>query len=170
MFDVGIVNLLDGGERSPEQRLDGGHAALDESTGRVATIEDSRAARFFSTRPEPTKFFSVPVEGKPTLETGLDAAVDTEIIDGFNWELPPVDGSADIPKIPLPTQKRQVLQSLPPHVVLHLRRFAFDMSTFTNKKVDDFFAFPHLLDLRPYTVAGMAARHRAAAAVEGAAL
>lgn len=117
--------------------------------------------RYFKARFEPSKFLTVPVEGKSTLEEGLDAAMEADVFDDYKWEQLE-DGSPDgaITSVAKRTSKRQMLQSLPPHMVLHLRRFAFDMQTFVMKKVNDFYAFPHVLDMHPYTAAGLAKRHR----------
>ena len=40
---------------------------------------------------------------------------------------------------------------LPKLLILHLKRFELDYSTFTTRKVNDKIAFPSILDMRPYT-------------------
>lgn len=53
--------------------------------------------------------------------------------------------------------KRQCIKELPPHLILHLKRFEFDLDTLRRKKVNDLFEIPHRLNLKPYTLEGIMA-------------
>ena len=50
------------------------------------------------------------------------------------------------------------LDSLPPLLVIHPKRFAFDMNTFQTVKLNHRITFPATLDMSPYTQEGMRAR------------
>lgn len=47
---------------------------------------------------------------------------------------------------------RTSLKSAPDNLIFHLKRFDFDFSDFTRKKVNDSFAFPHSIDIGLYNV------------------
>ena len=51
--------------------------------------------------------------------------------------------------------KRACIKSLPPCLVIHLKRYDFDYETMQRLKLRDAFAFPRSLDMRPYTVEGV---------------
>ena len=50
------------------------------------------------------------------------------------------------------------LASLPPLLVIHPKRFAFDMNTFQTVKLNHRITFPRVLDMSPYTEDGMQSR------------
>lgn len=54
--------------------------------------------------------------------------------------------------------KRQCLKELPSHLIVHLKRFEFDLDTLRRKKVNDHFVIPHRLNLKPYTEEGILAK------------
>ena len=53
--------------------------------------------------------------------------------------------------------KRQCIKELPPHLILHLKRFEFDLDTLRRKKVNDHFVIPDRLNLKPFTEEGIMA-------------
>ncbi len=57
--------------------------------------------------------------------------------------------------------KRQCISELPPHLVLHLKRFEFDFDTLRKKKLNDHFEIPRFLNLKGLTKEGVAARDAA---------
>jgi hypothetical protein len=54
--------------------------------------------------------------------------------------------------------KRQCILRLPPHLIVHLKRFEFDMDTLRKKKVNDFCAIPTSLNLKTLTKEYLAAK------------
>ena len=52
--------------------------------------------------------------------------------------------------------KRTCVNRLPKMLMIHLQRFEYDWSVETRFKLNDHFEFPIDLDMRPYTVAGLA--------------
>ena len=57
--------------------------------------------------------------------------------------------------------KRQCIQELPPHLIVHLKRFEFDLDTLRKKKVNDYCAIPTTLNLKHLTREGIAAKEAA---------
>jgi ubiquitin carboxyl-terminal hydrolase 34 len=47
---------------------------------------------------------------------------------------------------------RECLKDLPDTVIFHLKRFEFSLRTLQRSKINDYFAFPASIDLKPYTV------------------
>ena len=54
---------------------------------------------------------------------------------------------------------RRQIKQLPPHLLIHLKRFEFNYETMTKRKTDDYCSFPQLLDMTPYAVKGLANDH-----------
>ncbi len=59
------------------------------------------------------------------------------------------------------TLKRVCIKDLPRHLILHLKRFEFDLEHFVKYKINDKVTFPFELDMAPYTVDGVANAERA---------
>ncbi len=57
--------------------------------------------------------------------------------------------------------KRQCILELPPHLIVHLKRFEFDLDTLRKKKVNDYCAIPTTLNLKHLTKAGIQAKEAA---------
>lgn len=53
---------------------------------------------------------------------------------------------------------RTCLKQVPDHLILHLKRFDFDLQTMNRSKINDYFEFPDTLDMRPYTMEYLAAK------------
>ena len=58
------------------------------------------------------------------------------------------------------TLKRVCVRTLPPHLILHLKRFEFDLDSMRKYKVNDYVEFPMELDLFPYTKEGLEQKER----------
>ncbi|XP_033116308.1 ubiquitin carboxyl-terminal hydrolase 24-like [Anneissia japonica] len=56
------------------------------------------------------------------------------------------------------TIKRTCIKTLPPVLVIHLKRFGYDWEAGRALKFDDHFKFPWVLDMEPYTSEGMSRR------------
>lgn len=72
-----------------------------------------------------------------------------EVIDDYKWDKE--DGSEPVA---LPTTKRVSIKTLPEHLIIHLKRFEFDMVRFVNVKVNDLFEFPMRLNMKKFTLHG----------------
>jgi hypothetical protein len=60
--------------------------------------------------------------------------------------------------------RRACIKQLPHMLVIQLKRFEFDYETMTQLKLKQRFEFPHFLNVKPYTVEGLAEQERADAA------
>ena len=56
------------------------------------------------------------------------------------------------------TTKRMCIRSLPQTLVIQLKRFHYDWETNRALKFDDYFEFPWILDMGPYTAEGISAQ------------
>lgn len=54
------------------------------------------------------------------------------------------------------TVKRLCVRKLPPVLAIQLKRFEYDYERVCAIKFNDYFEFPRLLDMEPYTVYGLA--------------
>lgn len=115
--------------------------------GGVLSNELLAEGNHYSQRAEPFSFLSVNVKNITTLETALKDYISGDQVD-YRWEEP--DGS----KKELPTKKRTSIKLLPPHLIVHLKRFEFDYATLRQKKLNTRFEFPTKLNMKPYTVEG----------------
>ena len=56
------------------------------------------------------------------------------------------------------TVKRMCIRKLPSTLVIQLKRFHYDWETNRSMKFDDYFSFPRVLDMGPYTAEGISAQ------------
>jgi hypothetical protein len=100
------------------------------------------------------------VQGMDSVEEGLAEMVKDEVMDGDNKiEFEDSDGNT----AKLSGVRRTCVSSLPNVLVLHLKRFDLDFTTFETVKVNDRCSFPTRLNMKPYTKEGMAERDAQAA-------
>ncbi|KAF9581346.1 hypothetical protein BGW38_001679, partial [Lunasporangiospora selenospora] len=93
-------------------------------------------------------FFAIQceVKNKKTLEESLQLYVQGEILDGDNkYKCSSCDKHVD-------AIKRACIKELPRNLILHLKRFDYDMDTMRRIKINDRFEFPMRLDMEPYTL------------------
>eukprot|EP01083_Nonionella_stella_P122092 367144_1 len=63
--------------------------------------------------------------------------------------------------------KRTCIKKLPQNLILHLKRFEFDLDVMRKVKLNDYCSFPDVLDMRPYTKAGLEEREGVHHRVQG---
>ncbi|OCT84877.1 ubiquitin carboxyl-terminal hydrolase 24 [Xenopus laevis] len=85
-----------------------------------------------------------------SLEISLDQFVRGEILEGSNAYY------CEKCKDKRTTVKRTCIKALPSVLVIHLMRFGFDWESGRSIKYDEQIKFPWMLNMEPYTVAGMA--------------
>ncbi|KAG0045590.1 hypothetical protein BGZ83_009224 [Gryganskiella cystojenkinii] len=93
-------------------------------------------------------FFSIQceVKNKKSLEESLQLYVQGEILDGDNkYKCSTCDKHVD-------AIKRACIKELPQNLILHLKRFDYDMDTMRRIKINDRFEFPTRLNMEPYTL------------------
>ncbi|XP_052775472.1 ubiquitin carboxyl-terminal hydrolase 24-like isoform X3 [Mya arenaria] len=90
-----------------------------------------------------------------TLQDSLDQFVKGELLEGDNAYYCEKCGEKRN------TIKRMYIKNLPPTLCIHLKRFGYDWEANRALKFDDYFKFPWVLDMEPYTAEGMARRDAA---------
>jgi hypothetical protein len=110
--------------------------------------DEAGACERCSCRREQEMTLSVPVVGHTDLLGGLHELIEPARVD-YKWPVSGAEGG-----VSLPTNKRQLVGSCPPHLLLHLSRFRFDAESLTQKKVNDRMSFPVLLDVFAFTPRG----------------
>lgn len=119
--------------------------------GRIAKLLTTQCQSFVecinvnyaSTRSEPLYDLQLVVKGYKTLEASLNQYVEVEILDKENQYRAEGFGKQD-------ARKGSRFLSFPPILMMHLRRFEYDMMADRMIKVNDRFEFPTELDLRPW--------------------
>ena len=97
---------------------------------------------------------SVAVKGKSNLLDSLELFVEGDKLEGENkYECTQCDSKVE-------ALKRSCIYSLPNHLIIHMRRFEFDIETLCRMKVDDLCEFPMELNMEPYTKEGLANREK----------
>ncbi|XP_062568779.1 ubiquitin carboxyl-terminal hydrolase 24-like [Saccostrea cucullata] len=87
-----------------------------------------------------------------TLQDSLDQFVKGELLEGDNAYFCDKCGEKRN------TMKRMCIKTLPPLLCIQLKRFGYDWEANRALKFDDYFKFPWILDMEPYTTDGMARR------------
>ena len=105
---------------------------------------------------------SVDVKGKRSVLDGLAQACEGEVLDGDNKYK--IDATGEY----VEAIKRQSLHTLPPVLILHLKRFEFNFDTMRREKCNDHVEFPMTINMEPYTVGYIERKEAAAAAGEPA--
>ena len=95
---------------------------------------------FKSEREEPFYLITAEIKNKTTLEDSLQLFIESEHLTGENKYQ--VDASGDEPARKVEATRRCIFRDLPEVLIVHLKRFDFDLETLSMKKLNDFFAFP----------------------------
>ncbi|VDI64277.1 ubiquitin carboxyl-terminal hydrolase 9/24 [Mytilus galloprovincialis] len=102
------------------------------------------------------EFFALNLTVKnATLQDSLDQFVKGEILEGDNAYY------CEKCQAKRNTMKRMCIKTLPPLLCIQLKRFGYDWEANRALKFDDYFKFPWILDMEPYTTEGMARREEA---------
>ena len=105
-------------------------------------------------RDEDYYMLSLDVKNKHSILNSLALYTDGELLEGDN------KASCSRCNRKTETVKRVCVKTLPPHLILHLKRFEFDLDSMRKYKVNDYCEFPMELDLFPYTKEGIEAKER----------
>ncbi|KAJ7514417.1 hypothetical protein O6H91_23G042900 [Diphasiastrum complanatum] len=112
----------------------------------------SRGCSHKSEREEPFAAISVDVKNKRDLLDSLESFVQGDLLEADNAYH--CEGCG----VKVDALKRVCVKSLPQTLVIHLKRFDFDYETMQRLKLKDRFEFPMHLDMKPFTVEGLAVR------------
>ncbi|KAK4237057.1 hypothetical protein C8A03DRAFT_16355 [Achaetomium macrosporum] len=114
--------------------------------GQLVQQVRSQECEHVSERLEPFSAIQCDIKGKSSLQESLQAYVDGEIMEGDNkYKCSTCDRHVD-------AVKRACLKDIPDNLIFHLKRFDFNLRTMQRSKINDYFAFPEKIDMRPYTI------------------
>ncbi|XP_055902389.1 probable ubiquitin carboxyl-terminal hydrolase FAF isoform X2 [Eupeodes corollae] len=99
---------------------------------------------------EPFSVFSVDIRNHSSLTESLEQYVKGEILEGADAY------HCDKCNKKVVTMKRLCVRKLPPVLAIQLKRFEYDYERVCAIKFNDYFEFPRVLDMEPYTVFGLA--------------
>lgn len=99
---------------------------------------------------EPFSVFSVDIRNHSSLTESLEQYVKGELLEGTDaYHCDKCDKK-------VVTVKRLCVRKLPPVLAIQLKRFEYDYERVCAIKFNDYFEFPRVLDMEPYTVSGLA--------------
>nr|AAF01346.1 fat facets short isoform [Drosophila melanogaster]AAF01347.1 fat facets short isoform [Drosophila melanogaster] len=99
---------------------------------------------------EPFSVFSVDIRNHSSLTESLEQYVKGELLEGADaYHCDKCDKK-------VVTVKRVCVKKLPPVLAIQLKRFEYDYERVCAIKFNDYFEFPRILDMEPYTVSGLA--------------
>ncbi|KAL2271630.1 hypothetical protein VTJ83DRAFT_1001 [Remersonia thermophila] len=152
---IDVVNQMDVDEffNLLFDRWEGQFATSDEKNrfrvffgGQLVQQVRSQECEHVSERLEPFSAIQCDIKGKSSLQESLQAYVDGEIMEGDNkYKCSTCDRHVD-------AVKRACLKDIPDNLIFHLKRFDFNLRTMQRNKINDYFAFPEKIDMRPYTI------------------
>ncbi|KAF2763557.1 hypothetical protein EJ05DRAFT_432901 [Pseudovirgaria hyperparasitica] len=115
--------------------------------GKTVTQIKSHECEHVSEREESFFVVQCDVKGKPNLMDSLQSYVQGDVMEGDNKYKCEKCGGKFVDAV-----KRTCLKEVPDNLILHLKRFDFDLTNMTRAKIDDLFEFPDKLDVSPYNV------------------
>lgn len=114
--------------------------------GQLVTQTKSKECDHISEVMEPFSAIQCDIKGKSNLLESLEAYVDGEHMEGDNkYKCSSCDRHVD-------AVRRSCLKEIPDSLIFHLKRFDFNLRTQSRSKINDYFAFPDRINMRPYTV------------------
>eukprot|EP00475_Leptophrys_vorax_P012579 TRINITY_DN19009_c0_g2_i1.p1 TRINITY_DN19009_c0_g2~~TRINITY_DN19009_c0_g2_i1.p1 ORF type:complete len:1252 (+),score=358.88 TRINITY_DN19009_c0_g2_i1:211-3756(+) len=97
-------------------------------------------------RDEHFMHISLAVKDKTDITESLRAFIEPEMLVGDNgYKCEECNKKVDAKRI-------ACLKSLPPTIILQLKRFDFNFETMQRQKLNNYLSFPMMLDLKPYTI------------------
>ena len=111
----------------------------------ITQIVDPSNERILSERQEPFHHLTLTVKNHKNVEEALESLIQGETIEDYHYE--PED-------VRMTITRRSLIGRLPANLVLHCKRFEFNLETFQVDKINSRFEFPHTLSLWPYTKQG----------------
>ncbi|MCQ2817406.1 MAG: hypothetical protein MJ252_09095, partial [archaeon] len=100
---------------------------------------------YYSTTEEDFYRITVDIKNHRSLEEALDFFVKGEVLDGDNQIY------VEKYKRKIPVRKRSTLKKMSTNLIVQLKRFELDYTTFTNYKLNDYISFPKKICFKKYT-------------------
>ncbi|POS74497.1 ubiquitin carboxyl-terminal hydrolase [Diaporthe helianthi] len=114
--------------------------------GQLVTQTKSKECEHLSEVLEPFSAIQCDIKGKKDLLESLNAYVDGEHMEGDNkYNCTTCGRHVD-------AVRRSCLKEVPDSLIFHLKRFDFNLRTLARNKINDYFAFPDRVDMRPFTI------------------
>ncbi|CAN8096633.1 unnamed protein product [Discula destructiva] len=114
--------------------------------GQLVTQTKSKECDHISEVLEPFSAIQCDIKGKKNLFESLEAYVNGEHMEGDNkYKCSSCDRHVD-------AVRRTCLKEIPDSLIFHLKRFDFNLRAQSRSKINDYFAFPTRINMRPYTV------------------
>lgn len=110
----------------------------------IATSKINPEKKLHSIHSDPILFLSLDVFKINNIKESLESFISGDNVE-YKWE--ETNETLD-------TIKRASIKTLPPCLIITLKRFIFDYDTFQNVKVNSKFEFPLELNMKPYTLEG----------------
>ncbi|KAH6625648.1 hypothetical protein C7974DRAFT_396461 [Boeremia exigua] len=128
LFDQWEAQLVNEGDKRKFRNFYGGQM-LQQVKSKQCEHVSERADSFFALQCD--------VQGKANLQESLQAFVQGDVMEGDNkYKCESCDDKF------VDAVKRTCLKSAPDNLIFHLKRFDFDLTDFSRKKVHEHFAFP----------------------------
>eukprot|EP00960_Hanusia_phi_P075978 768493-Hanusia_phi.AAC.5 len=133
------------------------HQIICKENVRVGDVEYGGDNPFKSEREESFYTLQLEVKHKRSILESLNLYVEGEALEGDNKYL------CEAANRKVDAVKRICIKELPNTLILHLKRFEFDLDFMKKVKVNDCCEFPLTLDMDPYTMRGIERREKVAA-------
>jgi ubiquitin carboxyl-terminal hydrolase 34 len=114
--------------------------------GKLVYQIKSMECEHVSEREEPCLNIQCDVQGKSNLEESLKAYIEGDVMQGDNKYKCESCGGKLVNAV-----RRTCLKDIPDNLILHLKRFEYDISLQRRNKINDCFEFPMKIDMSPYT-------------------
>ena len=108
-----------------------------------------KACQKYSDITEPFYSISLDIKGNTKLEQAFKSYIKEEVLEGEHAY------SCQYCSKKVTATKQSSIKELSPTVIIHLKRFEFDIDRQVNHKLLDYFEFPLSLDIYPYTLHGI---------------
>lgn len=120
--------------------------------GEIINQVISKDCPHLSERVEGFFALSIEVKGKKNILESLELFVKGDVLEGDNKYF------CDSCKAKVNAVRRSCVNSLPDNLIVHQKRFEFDLELLRRVKLNDYCEFPMTLDMKPYTKEGLLAK------------
>jgi ubiquitin carboxyl-terminal hydrolase 34 len=110
----------------------------------------SKECGHVSERQESFFTLSLEIKNKRSILESLDLYIEGDVLEGENKFY------CGICSRKVDALKRTCISTLPDNLIIHAKRFEYDLEIMRRIKVNDYFEFPFVLNMEPYTKEGVA--------------
>ena len=117
---------------------------VGEFSHQIILLDDDGKQNRIKERTEPFYHIQLTIKNQNNVTDSLENFILDELMEGDNAFLD------ETLNLKVRAIKRVRIKSLPPTLILHLKRFEINYDTFEKVKLNDYFSFPFELDMKPY--------------------